>query len=295
MVNTRQNKKFVIFDLSIKFLMLNPYLAYLHQRALSMIYLILAHDSPESLYNLVKKLQDQEVYFVIHIDKNSDIFPFKMSLSEIQNCYFIYDRLATKWGSFNLVEATLQGFKYIKNNLNHKGRVVLLSGTCYPIKNSIHINDYLKSHPESIFIEYEAIPKRVWHTGGTNRFPFYDDIKTKIALYGGSQWFSIPYKALDIIFEFLDLNPDFTEYFRYVRIPDESFFQTLFLNCGEEYISENIINQNLHYIKWSPPFMHPNTMIRTDLTELKNSEKLFARKFDPSDSYELLQELESIM
>lgn len=260
-----------------------------------MIYFILAHNFPESVGKLVRKLQDKDTYFVIHVDKNYDIEPFSVAVSDIENCYFTPDRFATSWGSFSLVEATLHAFKYIKDDLRKQGRIVLLSGACYPIKSSGYIRDYLESHPDTIFIEYEAVPRKTWSMGGVYRFPLYHEIKNQMDLYGGSQWFSIPNRALEIIFEFLELNPDFLEYFRHVKIPDESFFQTLFLNCEDSYAIKNLKNQNLHHIKWEWPFMHPSTMTSKDLGDLKRSESLFARKFNPLDSNSLLKELDLML
>jgi hypothetical protein len=260
-----------------------------------MIYFILAHNFPESVGKLVRKLQDKDTYFVIHVDKNYDIEPFSVAVSDIENCYFTPDRFATSWGSFSLVEATLHAFKYIKDDLRKQGRIILLSGACYPIKCSGYIRDYLENHPDTIFIEYEAVPRKTWSMGGVYRFPLYHEIKNQMDLYGGSQWFSIPNRALEIIFEFLELNPDFLEYFRHVKIPDESFFQTLFLNCEDSYVMKNLNNQNLHHIKWEWPFMHPSTMTSKDLGDLKRSESLFARKFSQPDSNNLLKELDLML
>src|SRR5690606_39452496 len=90
---------------------------------------------------------------------------------------------------------------------------------------------YLSANTDTVFLEHFAIPRDIWHAGGINRFPVYAKVSKQINLYGGSQSFSIPSKALTILFRSLKENPNFLEYFRYVKIPDESFFQTLFLNC----------------------------------------------------------------
>lgn len=257
-----------------------------------MIYVILAHNSPAFFGQLVKRLADKNNHFVIHVDNKCDIEPFKQAVEGIKNCHFTPDRFTSNWGSFALVEATLYAFKFIKDTLKKRQRIILLSGSDYPIKNNAYINNFLKSHPDTIFIEYDAIPRKTWFLGGITRFPIYNQIINQLDLYGGSQWFSIPFKALAIIFKFLDLNAEFLEYYRHVIIPDESFFQTLFLNCEHKYIHDNLRNQNLHHIKWDPPFEHPRTMTLKDLNQLKRSKSLFARKFDHVYSKRLLQNID---
>jgi len=256
-----------------------------------MIYVILAHTSPEMLSIIVKKLQNKKNHFVIHIDRNQDITPFVKSISELSNCHFTPKRFSSYWGSFALVDATLHAFDFIRKELKKRQRIVLLSGADLPIKSNLHIERYLNSHPDTIFIEYEPIPRKLWHTGGLNRFPLYETVSESIKFYGGSQWFSIPYKALSIIFMFLKNSPDFITYFRHVKIPDESFFQTLFLNCENSYITNNLRNQNLHLIKWDYPYTHPRVLTEKNLYLVKKSKSLFARKFNVRNSSALINNL----
>lgn len=81
-----------------------------------MIYVILAHNSPELLHRLLEKLQHKENYFVIHIDKNYDNTLFINATKNIKNCYFTPKRYASPWGSFGLVEATLHAFDFIRKD-----------------------------------------------------------------------------------------------------------------------------------------------------------------------------------
>lgn len=259
-----------------------------------MIYVILAHNSPESLRKLMLRLKNKENHFVIHIDKNFNIGSFIKATADFENCYYTNKRYSSYWGSFGMVEATLHAFDFIRQHLRKRQRIVLLSGSDYPIKNNKFINNYLKSHKDTIFIEHEAIPRKWWNDGGRERFPIYDEIKNKLKLYGGSQWFSIPPKALTVIFRFLKLNPEFFEYFKHVQIPDESFFQTLFLNCDHHYIQENLKNLNLHHIKWDHPYLHPRTLTVEYYKQLKKSKNLFARKFDLEYSDELYNKLDKL-
>src|SRR5690606_28665860 len=256
-----------------------------------MIYVILAHHSPGLLRQLLKALQHKENYFVIHIDMNYEIFPFIEAADGIENCHFTPTRYASVWGSFGIVEATLHAFDYIRKTLRKRQRIILLSGSDYPIKTNEYIFKYLNANRDTVFLEHFAIPRDIWHAGGINRFPVYAKVSKQINLYGGSQWFSIPSKALTILFRFLKENPNFLEYFRYVKIPDESFFQTLFLNCDSRYIKMNLRNLNLHHIKWDKPYIHPRILTLRDLPQIQKSKNLFARKFDLFNSKELVNKL----
>lgn len=260
-----------------------------------MIYVILAHNSPESLKRLILRLSQKKSYFVIHIDKSIDIAPFINITKDIERCHYTNKRYVTHWGSFALVEATLQAFEYTRTILRKRQRIILLSGADYPIKSTVFIDKYLESHKDTIFINYEEIPLKRWYNGGILRFPAYSEIKKEINIYGGSQWFSIPPKALTILFRFLNYNPSFLEYFRHVSIPDESFFQTLFLNCGHPYILNNLRNHNLHHIKWDYPYLHPRIFTAKYFNQLKKSKSLFSRKFNPKESDEILSKLDLII
>lgn len=257
-----------------------------------MIYLVLVHQSPPMLAILLERLQDSNNHFVIHVDAKEDIHPFKNAVRDIGNCHFIQNRYESTWGSFALVEATLEAMSYVRNVLRKRQRIILLSGADFPIRNNQFINDFLAKDKDAIYMEYDRVPREEWYLGGIHRFPFYDQVSKDIHFYGGSQWFSIPAKVVTIIFGFLKINPNFLAYFRHVRIADESFFQTLLLNCGHPYIVANIRNENLHFILWESPFIHPQTLTMIHYEKVKNSKRLFGRKFSLAESRELMSRLD---
>lgn len=75
----------------------------------------------------------------------------------------------------------------------------------------------------------------------------------------------------------LQFNDGFEEYFGHVKIPDESFFQTAFLNMDKQ-LEKYIINDCLTYVEWKGN--HPKIITRSDWDDIRLSNKLFARKFD---------------
>jgi hypothetical protein len=260
-----------------------------------MIYVILAHHAPQMLGVLIKSLYAPQNHFIVHIDAQQDIRPFVEAVTDVENCHFLKDRYESKWGSFGLVDATLEALRYIRETLRKRQRIILLSGSDFPVKNKQYITDFLASNKDAIYIEHDPIPNKTWSNGGIPRFPLYHEVSKDIRFYGGSQWFSIPHKVVTIIFNFLKLNPDFLAYFRHVYIADESFFQTLLLNCEHPYVKMNIQNRNLHFIKWDYPFIHPRVLMIDDLEPILQSNSLFARKFDKNSSASLIEAIKKVV
>lgn len=259
-------------------------------------YLILAHQNPTQLLRLVDALSNKNTSFVVHIDARVHLDFFLRIFSEYKDrkqIFFVENRCETSWASFELVQATLNSLLFIKDQLPYTERVIFLSGQDYPIKDQKYIHSYLSSNPNSIFIQHFKIPFKHWSGGGIPRFPFFTEIRNSLALYGGSQWMSLPSFVLPILFEFLEANPDFITYFKSVTVPDESFFQTLFLNSGSDIILQNLVNSGLHLIKWDPPYMHPRSQTDDNFWSIKKSKHLFARKFPFNTSSRVLDRIDT--
>ena len=256
-------------------------------------YLILAHKNFAQLRRLVNVLLDQDASFVIHLDKKASLAEYQHHFPPAESqLHLLKKRLHTKWGSYALVQATLEGLKYIQKELPFTKRIVLLSGQDYPIKPLKFIKSFFAAHPQTIFMQYFPIPFKNWEFGGISRFPAYEEFRDELNLHGGSQWMSFPPAVSQIIFEFLRINPGFMTYFKSVRIPDESFFQTLLLSCDEEFVNTHLLNRNLHLIKWDFPFMHPRILTRQYFNVIQRSKALFARKFDQELFPEILDQID---
>lgn len=247
---------------------------------INITYLILAHDGPDRLARLVSVLRSKTSRFVIHIDSLTAVDDFLTKFAEDEQVKIIDNRCNSRWGTYGLVQATLNGMEFIVDHMPQTDRIVLLSGKDYPIKPVHHIESFFAENRDSIFIEYFTVPYEKWYNNGESRFPNFKEIDQTMKIYGGSQWWSFPLKVTRFILEFLNYNPDFQAYFKMVTIPDESFFQTLLHNCGEAAIAEHIVCDNLRIVKWDPPFIHPRTLTLKDVNLIMESNCLFARKFD---------------
>lgn len=276
-------------------------------------YAILAHKNPIQLKELISKLEYSNTYFFIHIDKKSSIDSF---IKEIKgkNCFFIDHRKVCSWGTFSLVNATLELFKSIDlfMSLNHKNanyHAILLSGEDYPVKSNDKIHDFLKNNENYSFINYWTLPYKQWWNGGLFRFEslylfnyshkrlnkYTNKIIKKInleailpinrlkknfpefQLLGNSQW--VVLNKL-ILIDLLRLSKDkkkIKSIFRYTLAPDETYFSSILLNYST--YKENIINQNLTFIRFNGNENSPEYLKISRLKGLKYTDYLFARKF----------------
>jgi hypothetical protein len=75
-------------------------------------------------------------------------------------------------------------------------------------------------------------------------------------------------------------------FFRWVDVPDELFFQTILMNSS---LKERIINDDLRYIAWKDlESGSPAILKLDDFDQMMQSPKLFARKFDMTVDAEVL-------
>ena len=131
--------------------------------------------------------------------------------------------------------------------------VYLASGSCLPLRPVQELIDYLEDRPRTDFIESATTADVPWTVGGldeerfTLRFPFswrrnrylFDravEVQRLLRLkrrmprgivpHMGSQWWCLTRRTLSAILQDPD-RPSYDKFFRYVWIPDESYFQTL--------------------------------------------------------------------
>ena len=94
----------------------------------------------------------------------------------------------------------------------------------------------------------------------------------------GSQWWTLTYDAAMYVLNYCDSNPKYLKYFENSIIPDECFFQTLFMASSYR----NNRKTNLTFVNWKGDRRSPNTLTKTDVDLLnkKSNKYCFARKFD---------------
>ncbi len=294
-------------------------------------YLILAHDYPEQLVRLISKLNTNDASFFIHIDKKADSKIYHQVFTQFNkypNVFFL-KRYNSGWGSFNAVRATLEGIKIIVETDTYFDFVIHLSGQDYLIKSNAQICQFLQDNKGKEFIEYFPLPCSKWRDGGLRRIEYWhirwkDDyfcipekrefqstiasllysllilvlpkkrnFPQQFALYGGSAFWCLTGECIKYINDFVKQNPKFINRFNYTLLADELFYQILILNSP---FKDKLVNDNMRYIDWDNiNAYHPRILEKNDFEKIRQSEKLFARKFDMSKDSDILDMIDKMI
>ena len=258
------------------------------------------------------KLMHEDADFYIHVDKKTDITPF-FSLVDKGNVFFIQNRVKVSWGSYSIVQATINGFEEILAPGVTYGHINLLSGQDYPIKPTSSIHSFLDAHPQKTFMHFlnvetewqEAIPRirRYYLTNYDLPFGSYKaeqalnavmpsrKLPDGIVAMGRSQWFTITPECAAYIVKYIKEQPWVSKFFKLSWAPDELIFQTILYNSP---LRETMVNDNLLYVDWSKGTASPKVLTMEDAGALKASDKLFARKFNTSTDSNILDYLDKM-
>ncbi len=283
-------------------------------------YIIIVHKNFEQVLRLINRLNTHGTTFIVHIDKRADNKAYNYVFSHFKNFTNVYflKREKVFLGHFSLVSVVLKGIEELFRKDIAFDYAILLSGQDYPIRSNKDIDKVLTKNKGKFFIEYFELPKASWGQGGLNRIEKWhylippvcrftyliDQVLPKILTllfgnrkfpegfkpYGGSSWWILPRECLKYITEFVAYNSRFVNFFKYVKHPDEIFFQTIILNS---LFKNSVVNDNLRYIDWAgSTTAHPRVLIKDDFEKIVFSGKLFARKFDINVDYEILDLLD---
>jgi hypothetical protein len=262
-------------------------------------YLILAHHAPEMLAALIAALDKPKSQVFVHIDRKTDITPFKELLAD--KCIFVTPRINVSWGSFSIVQATINLLEAALST-NNFDYYCLLSGCDYPVKPVRAFEAHLTTHAGNEYMSSQNMNKlppkfKKRYTGFflfENRSEFIKRLNfgiTKIqrlfykrkpyanrSMFNGAQWWALTGACVKYIMDFITAHPDYISYFKYTHIPDTSFFQTLVMHSP--YVSK-VQNDSLRHIVFeNEKIPHPKIWTMDDKDELLQSPAYFARKFD---------------
>ncbi|RKR10942.1 core-2/I-Branching enzyme [Flavobacterium sp. 90] len=285
------------------------------ENKIKIAYLITAYHSYDHLKKLISALTDNNVFFYIHIDKNSVI---PTNLDDFNNIQFI-KRHKVWWAGWSHQKAILNLMaEAFKENYDY---YALISGSDYPIKKNDFLYSKLNEGGEFISIK-EGFPsemKKSWVTR------FYFDlfyrrkpnkpiwikillkIEKNISLYFpkknfpfqkvffGPTWWVLSHSTVGYILEFLDSHPEYERFFRNSYCSEEILIPTI---IGNSDIGN--LKGNLTYVDWSvdpgPAYIsekHLNIFESNFVhNEMGDNESFFARKFK-NDSQELLQQIDT--
>jgi hypothetical protein len=284
--------------------------------AVKIAYLILCHKSPEHVIRLISRLRAEGSFFVVHIDKKAGppVSDVLQSFSAHSPDVVLAKRVRCYWGSFSLVQATINCIDAAISSKRPFDYAMLVSGQDYPLKPAQAIQRFLANNMGREFIETFRLDKpNKWTTheqfyNAMNRVQYYTffiirsrhfhlKVKRRFPFgwspYGGSQWWCLTHECISYIRQFLLDNPSYVRYFKRVFIPDETMFQSLVANSS---FAEHNFGADLRYIDWTNPNPTcPRILDQSDFDRLRNSPNLIARKFDIDKSHELLNNIDKFI
>jgi len=277
-------------------------------------YLILAHKKPSQIIRLINKLNTHDNLFFIHYDKKSPKKEYNYLsryFNNWKNVFFTKKRYKVSWAQFSMVHAMQELMKTSINSKKNFDYAIFISGEHYPIKKNQEIENCLRINKSFLYYfdifekvnkkeQPYAIAERIekWHfkfLGKIIKFPpnnFPIVLKRRllkgITFYKGNNWHILKKEHLIYTYNFSINNKKFYKFFKLTKHSDELYFNTILLNSKYK---NDIINKSLVFVIWLKNTKHPGhpeTILKKDFNTLKNSNELFARKFNPDIDSEIL-------
>ncbi|MEQ3659336.1 MAG: beta-1,6-N-acetylglucosaminyltransferase [Glaciecola sp.] len=274
-------------------------------------FVILSHENSPQLQQLTLVLN--RLYMNPPIVVHHDFSKAKINTySFSKNVYFVDDYVKTRWGRFSLVEAALKGLqKLYENKEASPDYYTLLSASDYPCKPSVKVLEELEDSNADVFIKCQKItPTQLesdWEKACFKRYfcfnllftvkgadvkqltlvnsrsyyqrftPFSDSVNCWV----GEFWHTASKRAALLLLDYAKHDSSkFIQHFRRTKIPDEAFFQTVFMNFNQL----KCHHENFRYTDWSEKGQHPKYLSVSDMAKLKASKAHFARKLHTHDT-----------
>lgn len=263
-------------------------------------FLILAHDSPDLLQRLVDRIQADNHYVFIHLDKKSNDPKVNIKWGG-----YISDkkRINVNWGGFSMIRAEILLLKEALKSPIHFDYFHLISGHDYPCVNKKVFDSYFEECPKGrSFMHYDTDSQHIeWKekiSNRINKWHFHDHknnllicrayrsfllryVKRKYQgeLYAGWNWFSWHRSLAEWVLEFKKWHPLFFRRFHDTDCSDEVLFHTLLYSHIDELNIDR--NNSLRYIDWypdRPADSLPLILDERDYDSIKESGCLFCRK-----------------
>ncbi|MEL6476562.1 MAG: DUF5928 domain-containing protein [Pseudomonadota bacterium] len=278
-------------------------------------FLLMAHKSPAEVIAQAMALTAHGDTVTIHYDRRAGQDGFdriRAGLKGNPNVAFAR-RVRGGWGTWSLVQASLNMIRMAKRRFDGITHYYLISGDCYPTKSRSYIEQALAAAPETDFIEVnefyesgwirtglreERLIYRHWFNEREQRWWFYTSMNLQrrlgwrrsppadLSMRIGSQWWLLRARTVNRLLAHLKKRRDIRRFFRTTWIPDEIFFQTLvgtLVPAGE--------------IRSAPPthlifsdYGMPVVFYRDHTGYLRCQDRLFARKLSP-DAAEMRAEM----
>lgn len=263
---------------------------------------MLAHAALHRAPQVAQAISSAGCPLIVHVDSRveDDYAAFKTKVANLPHVT-LATRTECEWGTWALVQASLDGAQTLLREHPTISHVYLMSGACLPIKPIPGLVAFLDEHPTTDFIESVTIGEVPWTKGGlsderfTLTFPFpwkkqrrlFDlwvdaqrlvsrrrRVPPGLTPHMGSQWWCLTRGTLARIFQD-SRREELEQYFRRVWIPDESYFQSLVRLYGT-----NVESRSLTLSKFDAQGK-PHVFYDDHYSLLRQSPQFFARKIWP--------------
>lgn len=275
-------------------------------QSISIAYLILVHRLPNQFKKLFKAIYDPSNFYLIHIDKKAsqqigeEVGNFLRNYLNVH----ILDSENVIWGGYSMVQAELDGMKYLLEMNKKWDYFINLSGQDFPLKSQEIIKNFLSKNNGKNYIKIADQEKSRPET--MNRIEnYFEELEDKISdkthkrdfmkgviPYIGGQWMILTRNCCEFITNNVEVKK-FEDYYFNTLIADESFFQTVLMNTS---FTGTLINDDKRAIIWIPDGdikLRPKTFTQTDLGFLLEGNHLFARKFDNNVDNTIIESLKT--
>lgn len=287
-------------------------------------YLIFGYKNPKLMRRTIAHLSSENCAFFIHIDSKSNMHDFAAIRGE--NIFFT-ERIPVYWAEFSGVRAILILIRNALSDIQHFERLVLLSGSEYPLRSGEYIHSFFESNRKTEFINIVKMPNleagkpisritTIRHPlrHPVRRFVFRTLAEAGLAQrnhrkhlrdlepFGGNTWWALTREACEYILDFEQRYPHLTKYFEQVFSPEEYFIHTILGNsrfmAGQQ--------RSLIYEDWSAKTGHPAMIKENHISFFEAQKKvwvndvfgsgelLFARKFS-DENLGLLERIDKMI
>ncbi|MCX6214425.1 beta-1,6-N-acetylglucosaminyltransferase [Spirosoma sp.] len=300
------------------------------EKPLRIAYLVFAHKNPLQFGRLLKRLYYPECMFYVHVDAKAPLTGFWSAASQVpaNAIQWLPKRKTVSWGNFSLSEAYLRGFEAILKQRHQPDFIITISGQDYPIVPNDVLQNWLSEHIDETILDHALVtedsphilerveqyylsikPHRTIiypHPAPTDfrkklfnsvlRFSDLFSLPRKLPmqhqLYFGSNWFQLKPLTARYLVDFAKANPSYVNFARTTFVPEEFFFQTILLNAPDK-IRNTIYNHRMTFMQWDRgPDSYFTPISVSELPDMVNSDKFFARKFDEACDSEVLDALD---
>jgi Core-2/I-Branching enzyme len=274
---------------------------------LKIAYVIAAHRRLDQLERLMRRLDDADTTFVVHVDLRAGKEPYEELLrqtADLANVHYV-DRHLGHWGGFGVLRAALKSIRYLVDEQVPFEYAALLSGQDYPLRPPDAVRRSLAGAKGASFMAHHALPFPGWgKRGGLDRvedfhvigrivlhlrLPRKRRIPGGLVPFGGSRTWFLHRELIEHVDTYVRRNPAYVRFFEHALSPEEMFFQTLILNSEH---AGSIVNDHRLYLEWRGG-SSPATFTLDDFDRIIASDALFARKFDVGVDSDVLDALDA--